>query len=239
MKKIILISVLLLFFGIIPHVFAAGFTALAPIPGLTDPTTVGSAIGPNTLAIFFNNLYKYMIGLAAILAVIEIIWGGLEIATKDSVSKQSEGRKRITQAIFGLILVLSPVIVFTIINPSILNLSLNLPPLNTASATSTPSAAGNQTPATNSSGKTLNTLVYNYNKSSFLGFTSQTSSNTIIPRDAQAVSTFTSGCAADGGKVTTVIMANNVACPSDANLPNYDANTYSGVFCQNDTLTCN
>ncbi len=105
------------------------FVALAPIPNLTDGTVANSG----NLANFFNNLYKYLIGLAAMLAVIEIIWGGLEISTKDSVSKQSDGKERITQAIFGLILVLSPVLVFSIINPSILNLSLNLPALETKS----------------------------------------------------------------------------------------------------------
>jgi hypothetical protein len=107
-----------------------GFTALAPISGLTDQS-VTSVVNSNSLATFFNNLYKYLIGLAAILAVIEIIWGGLEISTKDSISKQSDGKNRIRQAIWGLVLILSPVIVFSIINPSILNLSLNLPPLDT------------------------------------------------------------------------------------------------------------
>ena len=138
-KKFILVSILFLFIWFVPHVFAAdpeGFTALAPIPGLTE---TGSAVVDSTsLTIFFNNLYKYLIGLAAILAVIEIIWGGLEIATKDSVSKQTDGKNRITQAIFGLVLVLSPVVVFSIINPSILNLSLNLTALDTASKTSAP-----------------------------------------------------------------------------------------------------
>lgn len=109
---------------------SSGFTALAPIPGLTDPTSATSVINSRSLANFFNNLYKYLIGLAATLAVIMIIWGGLEISTKDSVSKHSDGKERITQAILGLILVLSPVLVFSIINPSILNLSLNLPPIN-------------------------------------------------------------------------------------------------------------
>ena len=128
MKKIMLIAVILLSIGFTQHVFAQGFVPLASIPGLTDiqPTQGG-------LADFFNNLYKYLIGLAAILAIIEIIWGGLEISTKDSVSKQSDGKERITQAIFGLVLVLSPVLVFSIINPSILNLSLNLPKLDTKS----------------------------------------------------------------------------------------------------------
>ncbi len=125
MKKILLL-LCVLSLGFAPHVFAQGFVPLAPIPGLTE----GGAADSSNLALFFNNLYKFLIGLAAALAVIEIIWGGLEISTKkDSVSKQSDGRERITQAIFGLILVLSPVLVFSIINPNILNLSLNLKPL--------------------------------------------------------------------------------------------------------------
>jgi hypothetical protein len=135
MKKV-LILVALTVAGFLPHAFAQGFVALAPIPGLTEGVTADSA----SLATFFNNLYKYLIGIAAVLAVIEIILGGLEISTKDSVSKQSDGRERITQAIFGLILVLSPVLVFSIINPSILNLSLNLPPINLTTSPAAPPA---------------------------------------------------------------------------------------------------
>lgn len=104
-----------------------GFCPLAPIPNLTQGVQATSG----GLASFFNNLYKYLIGLAAILAIIMIVWGGLEISTKDSISKQSDGRERITQAILGLVLVLLPVLVFSIINPSILNLSLDIPPLTT------------------------------------------------------------------------------------------------------------
>lgn len=129
MKNILYILGGLVFFGVVPHALAQGFVPLAPIPGLTQGATADTA----GLANFFNNLYKYLIGLAAALAVIEIIWGGLEISTKDSVSKQSDGKNRITQALFGLVLVLSPVLVFSIINPSILNLSVNLPPLDTKS----------------------------------------------------------------------------------------------------------
>jgi hypothetical protein len=122
----------------------SGFVALAPIPGLTQGVTADTA----GLANFFNNLYKYLIGLAAILAVIEIIWGGLEYSTQDSVSKKSDGKERIQQAIFGLVLVLSPVLVFSIINPSILNLSLNLPKLDTVSGPSTGTGNGTGTTVT-------------------------------------------------------------------------------------------
>lgn len=114
----------------------SGFTALAPITGLTD-TANTSAVNATSLANFFNNLYKYVIGMAAVLAIIMIIWSGLEIAlNKDSVSKALEAKGRITQAIYGLVLVLAPVLVFSIINPSILNLSLNLPELKTTASNS-------------------------------------------------------------------------------------------------------
>jgi len=148
MKKIILISAVCLILGFAPHVLAQGFVPLAGIPGLTQgvDTTSGG------LAVFFNNLYKYLIGLAAALAVIEIIWGGLEISTQDSVSKNKDGKDRIYQAIFGLVLILSPVLVFSIINPSILNLSLNLPKLDTASGSPAQTSSDASIPTTVGSG---------------------------------------------------------------------------------------
>ncbi|MFI5260258.1 MAG: pilin [Candidatus Paceibacteria bacterium] len=141
----------------------SGFTALAPIPGLTDQSAT-SVINSSSLASFFNNLYKYLIGLAATLAVIEIIWGGLQYATTESVGNKEEGKNRIQQAIFGLVLVLSPVLVFSIINPSILNLSLNLPSLNLNTPVVTTGGAGTgNTTAANASGcvSSLNQGVVN------------------------------------------------------------------------------
>lgn len=118
-----------------PHALAQGFVPLAEIPGLTKGVVADSA----GLAQFFNNLYLYLIGFAAMLAIIEIIWGGLLYSTTDSISNKEEGKEKIRMAIFGLILVLSPVLVFSIINPSILNLSLKLEPidLKTPAITST------------------------------------------------------------------------------------------------------
>lgn len=147
MKKVFFFAVLALI-GFAPHVLAQGFTALAPIPGLTD-TGSTAVVNSATLANFFNNLYKYLIGLAATIAVIQIIWAGLDIAFwhKDAVSALQEDKGKIYNAIFGLILVLSPVLVFSIINPSILNLSLNLPKLDTKSATQTTTGGTGNTAA--------------------------------------------------------------------------------------------
>lgn len=128
-KTLILLGLIIV--GFAPHVFAEGFVPLAPIPGLTDSGTIGSIVKSADLANFFNNLYKYLIGVAAVLAVIEIIWGGILYSTTDSVGNKEEGKEKIRMAIYGLILVLSPVLVFSIINPSILNLSVSLPEIKT------------------------------------------------------------------------------------------------------------
>ncbi|MBI4065958.1 hypothetical protein HY412_02085 [Candidatus Kaiserbacteria bacterium] len=149
MKKTILIAVVIIFFGFAPHVFAEGFVALAPIPGLTKDIVANT----EGLAAFFNNLYKFAIGIAAALAVIQIIWGGIEIAVnKDNVSKIIDSKGRILQAVLGLVLVLSPVLVFSIINPSILNLSINLRELDTRTAPApTVTPTGTPVPGTISS----------------------------------------------------------------------------------------
>lgn len=132
----------------------SGFVPLAPIPGLTDQS-ITSAVNSESLANFFNNLYKYLIGLAAAIAVIQIIWAGLDIAFfhKDAVSAITDDKGKIYNAIYGLILVLSPVLVFSIINPNILNLSLNLPKLDTVSGRS-PVQTAPVTPYTQQPGTT-------------------------------------------------------------------------------------
>ena len=141
MKKIFLVALSFAPLALLaPHVFAqtSNFIPLVPngIPGLTDTQTVH---GDASLANFFNNLYKYLIGASAAIAIIIIIWEGIRIATnQDNVSVLTDGKNRIYQAILGLVLVLSPVLVFSIINPGILNLSIGLKPIDLTTSPSNP-----------------------------------------------------------------------------------------------------
>lgn len=298
MKKYIFIAGAFLFFSLAPHALADGFVALAPIPGLTQDVAANTA----GLAAFFNNLYKYLIGIAAVLAVIEIIWGGLRIATnQDNVSVITDSKGKIYNAIFGLVLVLSPVLVFSIINPSILNLSVNLPPLDTKSGTLNQTSgtggtvAQTQAPSTGCtttrSGPYLETVIcasQNYASSyscqnalsptisacavedsngncldkSVRVYCGKTASvvyykathffgiipgwdSTVIPRDASTQSAFTSGCAADGGKmdaskstlsfVTTGLLSNG--CPTDSGI-SFNTSDQYGVICYTENLSC-
>lgn len=136
MKKTFLLLSALSLLTVAGTAFAQGFVPLAPIPGLTDisPTSV---VNSATLTSFFNNLYKYCIGLSGVLAVVMIIWGGLEYATQDIPSAKQNGKDKILQAVLGLVLVLSPVLVFSIINPQILNLSVGLEPITFTAGSAT------------------------------------------------------------------------------------------------------
>ena len=103
-------------------VFAQGsveFVPLAPIPGLTD------TVETDNLATFFNALYKFAIGIAVVLAVLQLIRAGLMYMGGDSVTEIGKAREIIRETILGLLLVLAPALVFGIINPDILNLKLD------------------------------------------------------------------------------------------------------------------
>ncbi|HVM58828.1 MAG TPA: hypothetical protein VMT80_00640, partial [Candidatus Paceibacterota bacterium] len=122
--------------------FSGDFVPLAPIPGLTDQNSTRETVLSGDFATFFNQLYQYLIGLSVALAIIWIIWGGILISTSDSIGNHARGRKKIEDAILGLALVLAPALVFSIINNSILNLSVNFEPIDL----STPSQQQQTTP---------------------------------------------------------------------------------------------
>lgn len=102
-----------------------GFIPLTNIPQLTD-------LGNNfTLDGFLNQLYRIAIGIAAIVAVLQIMRAGIMYMGGDSVTQKKEARDLIALSIGGLLLVLSPVIVFSIVNPSILSLKIDTSDLGT------------------------------------------------------------------------------------------------------------
>lgn len=118
-----------------------GFVPLTSIPGIAD---AGNA---STLPSFLNNLYKLAIGVAAVLAVLQIVRAGIMYMGGDSITEKKDAKNLITLSIGGLILVLSPVIVFSVINPKILNLEIGgLNDLTTTSSKggSTPGTAGTE-----------------------------------------------------------------------------------------------
>lgn len=92
---------------------------------LTNIDAVKFTGNSSDLPNFLNNIYKICIGLAAVLGVLQIMRAGLTWMTAaGSHEKLGEAKGLIRDAILGLILVLAPTIVFSIINPDILDLKI-------------------------------------------------------------------------------------------------------------------
>lgn len=78
------------------------------------------------LSSFFNQLYVLSVGAAAVIAVAQIMIAGFKWATAGgSHSAIEQSRDLIRNSVLGLLLVLSPTLVFGIINPSILSLKID------------------------------------------------------------------------------------------------------------------
>jgi hypothetical protein len=113
MKKIIFI----LFFLPTLFVFAQNtYQPLAPIPGLTTD----AALQPNEsgLAVYFENLYKFGVGIATALALIMVILGGVEYVSTDAIGGKEEGKERIQNALLGMLLALGSYLILQTIDRS-------------------------------------------------------------------------------------------------------------------------
>lgn len=69
---------------------------------------------------FLNQAFQFGLAIAAALAVVMIVWGGVEIMLSESVFTKSEGKKRIQDAIWGLLLALVSWLILWTINPDLL-----------------------------------------------------------------------------------------------------------------------
>lgn len=115
---LILLGLLVLPSAALAQSDATAFVPLTSIPGIE------SAANAQTLPDFLNTLYKLAIGAAAVLAVLQIVRAGIVYMGGDSVTEKKEAKQLIVLSLGGLLLILSPVIVFSIINPDILSLKI-------------------------------------------------------------------------------------------------------------------
>ncbi len=119
MNKLFFLSLLVLL--TVPVIaFAQAFVPLTSVPAFTEVSS------SNNIAAFLNNLYRISIGVAAVLAVLQITRAGISYSMGDSITEKKEARSLILKSVLGLVLVLSPAIVFGIIDPRILELNLGL-----------------------------------------------------------------------------------------------------------------
>jgi hypothetical protein len=96
------------------------YQSLAPIQGVTDN------VSPDNLDLYLNGIFKMGIGIAIALAILMIVIGGIQYLSTDAVSGKTDGRERIKQALFGLLIALLAVLVLDTINPQLLSTKLEI-----------------------------------------------------------------------------------------------------------------
>lgn len=113
------------------------YQPVVQIPGL-DPNTQGTDQ-------YVNALYLLAITIAALLAVVKIIFGGVKWMLSDVVTDKASAKKDMWGAVLGLLIVLSTVLILNTINPNLtkLNFLENATPLNVTLSNNSPDA---QTP---------------------------------------------------------------------------------------------
>ena len=125
MKKLLLSSILVVMI-LLPFVGQAAepektYTFLAPLSTKTDNTPISS-----DLPGYLQDMFKIVLGVAGVLAVIMIMRGGIMYITAgDNESSVGEAKDIIRSAIFGLLLAIMSFLIIQTLNPSALNFSIN------------------------------------------------------------------------------------------------------------------
>src|SRR3989344_2130674 len=100
---------------------ALAYNLLQPLP------VVGQSV--ESFPDYITKIIPFILGLAAVLAVVEIVIGGIEYAVTEAIDSKADAKDRIRQAILGLLLALASWLILYTINPELINLKLNIPGL--------------------------------------------------------------------------------------------------------------
>lgn len=99
-----------------------GYTPLEPIPGLTSNPDLTN---PGNLPVIINAIFKVLITVGALLAVLMLTVGGIQYMTSGSAGEKNIGIKRAQAALWGIVLIAAAWLILYTINPALLNFTLN------------------------------------------------------------------------------------------------------------------
>lgn len=120
MKKIPIIFLIL----IPAAVFAQdlSYNLSAPLPGLA-----GNKLKVTNLADYISYLFPFLLSIAAILAFVMFVIGGIEYMIRSGAENTQEAKNRIRDALLGLLLAVGSVLILQTINPNLVTLKLDVP----------------------------------------------------------------------------------------------------------------
>ncbi len=103
-----------------PHVKKAEAKLSVPIGNLGITGDLGQ---------YISVVYQWMLGAAAVIAIVMTLVGGLQYVTAGATEKIAEATTRIKNGVIGLVLLLCVVLIMTVVNPQLLTLKVPRLPL--------------------------------------------------------------------------------------------------------------
>lgn len=88
-------------------------------------------INPNgeavSLTTYLSGAFKLAFGVAILLAVFQLSFGGFKYLTEESFTGKTNARGKINNAIFGLVLIFVSYLLLNFINPDLVNIQFEIP----------------------------------------------------------------------------------------------------------------
>src|SRR3990167_6609577 len=114
-KTFFLITIYCLLSTAVPVLAQTEYKLLEPLPGVE--TSGGS--GMTNAKAYIEGFFILLIMIAGGLAVLKIIFGGIQYMSTDAFSGKSEAKTTIEHAIWGLILAISAWLILNTVNPDL------------------------------------------------------------------------------------------------------------------------
>ncbi len=94
------------------------FVPIAPLPAPGG----GVATESGSIPAYIDAAFQIALAVGAVFAVINIAIGGFEYILSEAMTNKADGKKRIQQALAGLLILLMVYLILFVINPEILSL---------------------------------------------------------------------------------------------------------------------
>ena len=106
----------------IPSLIGLAHAAGEIVPGIPGPLNPSSSGG---ILAFIQNAYLFALGIAGLLAVASIAWGGIQYTvSRGNPSQLSDAWDRIVQAFVGVLLLVGAGTILSVVNPGLTSLEL-------------------------------------------------------------------------------------------------------------------
>ncbi len=106
------------------------YKLLAPLPGISTREDMSECVKDGkpcaTASTFIPGLFKLIIAIAGGLAVVKIIFGGIQYMSTDAFTGKSEAKDTIQNAIWGLLLAIGAWLILYTVNPNLVEFNLNI-----------------------------------------------------------------------------------------------------------------